>query len=48
MQLLEVKPARGDGYHIQAADGKENSMQMYSNSKCEGSLAGKKHLNAGI
>lgn len=22
MQLLEVKPARGDGYHIQAADGK--------------------------
>lgn len=23
MQLLEVKPAHGDGYHIQAADGKE-------------------------
>lgn len=23
MQLLEVKSARGDGYHIQAADGKE-------------------------
>lgn len=22
MQLLEVKPARGDGYHIQASDGK--------------------------
>lgn len=22
MQLLEVKPAHGDGYHIQAADGK--------------------------
>lgn len=23
MQLLEVKPARGEGYHIQAADGKK-------------------------
>lgn len=23
MQLLEVKPARGEGYHIQTADGKK-------------------------
>lgn len=27
MQLLEVKPARGDGYHIQAADGKETGQE---------------------
>lgn len=23
MQLLDMKPARGDGYHIQATDGKD-------------------------
>lgn len=30
MQLLEVKPARGDGYHIQAADGKELGQETTS------------------
>lgn len=26
MQLLEVKATRGEGYHIQAADGKESGL----------------------
>lgn len=49
MQLLDVKPVHGDGYHIQAADGKKplrggavnTNIQVYIGMYLRASFAGK-------